>query len=97
MAGHSLGNLVLAGLAASEGGLEGALATLGRLLGARGRVVPAAPVPLTLQAVIDGAEVRGQVAIALGRGRIESLEVRACRRRRPRPRPWRPWPRPTRW
>lgn len=75
VAGHSLGNLVLAALAASEGGLEAALATLGRLLGARGRVVPAAPMPLHLQAVIDGAGVRGQVAIALSRGRIESLEV----------------------
>jgi uncharacterized cofD-like protein len=75
VAGHSLGNLLLAALAVSEGGLEEALATLGRLLGARGRVVPAAPVPLRLQAVIDGTGVRGQVAIALNRGRIDSLAV----------------------
>jgi uncharacterized cofD-like protein len=75
VAGHSLGNLLLASLAAAEGGLEEALATLGRLLGARGRVVPASPVPLTLKAVVDGADRRGQVAIAVGRGRIESLAV----------------------
>ena len=75
VAGHSLGNLILAGLAASEGGLERALETLGRLLGARGRVVPASSQPLELRAVVEGAEVRGQVAIALGRGRIEELTV----------------------
>ena len=75
VAGHSLGNLILAGLAASEGGLERALETLGRLLGARGRVVPASSQPLELRAVVEGAEVRGQVAIALGRGRIEALTV----------------------
>ncbi|MFH1329300.1 MAG: uridine diphosphate-N-acetylglucosamine-binding protein YvcK [Actinomycetota bacterium] len=75
VAGHSLGNLLLAALAVSEGGLEAALAKLGRLLGVRGRVVPAAPVPLHLQAVIDGIGVRGQTAIALSRGRIESLAV----------------------
>ncbi len=75
VAGHSLGNLVLAGLAAAQGGLEEALATLGRLLGARGRVVPACPVPLTLTATVDGAERRGQVAIAVGRGQITSLSV----------------------
>jgi uncharacterized cofD-like protein len=75
VAGHSLGNLMLAALAEQGGGLEEALATVGRLLGARGRVVPAAPVPLSLRAVIDGTEVCGQVAIALARGRLSELEV----------------------
>ncbi len=75
VAGHSLGNLVLAALAGLGGGLEEALATVGRLLGARGRVVPAAPVALSLRAVIDGTEVRGQVAIAVARGRLSELEV----------------------
>jgi uncharacterized cofD-like protein len=75
VAGHALGNLILAGLAARGDGLEGALATLGLLLGARGRVIPAAPVPLTLRAVIDGEEVRGQVAVAQARGRLSELQV----------------------
>jgi len=75
VAGHSLGNLVLAALASGGEGLEQALATLGLLLGARGRVIPAAPVPLTLRGVIDGAEVTGQVAIALARGRLSELKV----------------------
>jgi uncharacterized cofD-like protein len=75
VAGHSLGNLMLAALASGGEGLEEALATLGLLLGARGRVIPAAPVPLTLRAVIDGAEVTGQVAIALARGHLSELQV----------------------
>jgi uncharacterized cofD-like protein len=75
VAGHSLGNLILAALAADEDGLEGALATLGLLLGARGRVIPAAPVSLTLQATVDGAEVTGQVAVALARGSLGELRV----------------------
>ncbi len=75
VSGHSLGNLVLAGLAAGEGGLEGALAVLGRLLGARGRVVPASPLPLTLQAVVAGVEIRGQVAVARARGPLTELAV----------------------
>jgi uncharacterized cofD-like protein len=75
VAGHSLGNLLLAALAVGGEGLEGALASLGLLLGARGRVVPAAPVPLTLRAVVDGREILGQVAIALARGRLSELQV----------------------
>lgn len=75
VAGHSLGNLILAALAADGAGLEEALYTLGLLLGARGRVIPAAPVALTLEAVIDGAEVTGQVAIALARGELSRLRV----------------------
>lgn len=75
VAGHSLGNLMLAGLAADGRGLEGALATLGLLLGARGRVIPAAVEPLTLRAVVDDVEIVGQVAIALARGRLTELQV----------------------
>lgn len=75
VAGHSLGNLVLAAFAERSGGLEGALNTMGRLLGARGAVVPAAPLPLGLEAVVDGELVEGQVAIALSRGTIEELRL----------------------
>jgi uncharacterized cofD-like protein len=75
VAGHSLGNLVLAALAQGTGGLEEALATVGRLIGARGRVVPVCPQPLALRARVDGVQVTGQVAIARSRGGIEGLEV----------------------
>jgi uncharacterized cofD-like protein len=75
VSGHSLGNLLLAALAAGEGGLEGALAVVGSLLGARGRVVPASAAPLTLRAVVDGVEIRGQVAVAQARGPLSELQV----------------------
>jgi len=75
IAGHSLGNLLIAALTDMSGSFEDALNTAGRLLGARGAVVPAAAEPLTLEADVDGATVRGQVAIATGRGRISALRV----------------------
>jgi uncharacterized cofD-like protein len=75
VAGHSLGNLMLAGLASVEGGLEGALAMLGRVLGARGTVVPVAEQALTLEAVVDGKKVTGQVAVARARGQLTALRV----------------------
>jgi len=48
---------------------------MGRLLGTRGAVIPAAPVPLRLEAVVDGEPVVGQVAIAGSRGKIEELRI----------------------
>ncbi len=38
-------------------------------------MIPAAPVPLTLRAVVDGVEIIGQVAIALARGSLTELQV----------------------
>lgn len=73
--GHSLGNLLIAALTEMSGSFEDALNTAGRLLGARGAVVPAAAEPLTLEADVDGTTVRGQVAIATGRGTITALRV----------------------
>jgi uncharacterized cofD-like protein len=83
VAGHSLGNLILAGLCEELGGLEEALRTLGRLLGARGEVVPVAATGLRMEARIGGEVVKGQVAVARARGRIEEIrllpaEVRAA-------------------
>jgi uncharacterized cofD-like protein len=72
--GHAFGNLVLAGLAASTGDFEAALAEAGRLLGAVGRVVPATIEPVVLKAVIRGAtgdggdSITGQVAVGSSEG-----------------------------
>jgi uncharacterized cofD-like protein len=72
--GHAFGNLVLAGLAASTGDFEAALAEAGRLLGAVGRVVPATIEPMVLKAVIRGAtgdggdSITGQVAVGSSEG-----------------------------
>jgi uncharacterized cofD-like protein len=76
VAGHSLGNLIIAALTSLSGSFEDALDTIGRLLGARGAVVPAAPVPLVLEAAVDGVVVSGQVAIARSHGRISDVRVK---------------------
>jgi uncharacterized cofD-like protein len=76
VAGHSLGNLIIAALTSLSGSFEDALDTIGRLLGARGAVVPAAPVPLVLEAAVDGEVVSGQVAIARSHGRISDVRVK---------------------
>ena len=45
LSGHAAGNLVLTALADIEGGILPALEVVGRLLGARGRVLPASTEP----------------------------------------------------
>ena len=66
--GHAFGNLVLAGLAASTGDFEQALAEAGRLLGAVGRVVPATVEPVVLKAIVGGDSVTGQALVARSEG-----------------------------
>lgn len=72
--GHALGNLVIAGLAATTGDFTRALVEAGRLLGAAGRVVPATGGPVTLKADVGGLEVEGQVQVS-GAGRISSMAI----------------------
>lgn len=76
VAGHSLGNLILAAMADIEGGFADGVRMVGRMLGAHGAVIPVADTPLELEADVDGRVVRGQVAIALSRGEITDLRVR---------------------
>jgi uncharacterized cofD-like protein len=76
VAGHSLGNLLIAALADIEGSFEGGLRRAEQMLRPIGSVVPAAGQRLLLEAVVDGATVAGQVAIAESRGRISELTVR---------------------
>lgn len=64
LAGHALGNLLLAALTAVTGDLQGALDEAGRLLGAVGRVVPAAAAPVVLKAESRAGDVEGQSAVA---------------------------------
>lgn len=72
--GHALGNLVIAGLAATTGDFLDALDEAGRLVGATGRVLPATTAPVVLKAEASGAEVEGQVAVAAA-GRISRVSV----------------------
>jgi uncharacterized cofD-like protein len=81
---HALGNLLIVALWELLGGpLEG-LEWVARLLGAQGRVLPMAEVPLDIAAKVRGAEpsrpgevstVRGQVEVATTPGIVESVEL----------------------
>lgn len=72
--GHAFGNIVLAGLAASTGDFEAALAEAGALLGVAGRVLPATTEPVVLKAEVaegqgrPGDSVTGQVAVGRAEG-----------------------------
>jgi uncharacterized cofD-like protein len=85
LAGHPVGNLVLTGLTEMHGGdAVRALDDLCRLLGARGRVLPMADVPLDLVARVESTDpddpartrtIRGQVAIATAPGHVREILV----------------------
>jgi uncharacterized cofD-like protein len=63
LAGHSLGNLVLARLMEVANDPIRGLDEAGRLLGVRGRVLPATTELVVLKAETDGGAVTGQVAV----------------------------------
>lgn len=75
VAGHSLGNLILAGMADIEGSFELALMRAERLLGTSGSVIPASQQHLVLMAESGGTVLTGQVNVASHRGRIDSIHV----------------------
>jgi uncharacterized cofD-like protein len=74
LAGHPLGNLLLAGLIGTLGDLEAAVDEAARLLGARGRVLPATTASVVLCATGVGGPVRGQVAVG-SHSLIERVEL----------------------
>jgi uncharacterized cofD-like protein len=63
LTGHALGNLVITGLMAACGDPQRGLDEAARLLGAVGRVVPAATEPVVLKADAAGGEIEGQTAV----------------------------------
>lgn len=75
VAGHSLGNLILAAMADLFGDFETALSVAEDALGALGHVIPASRGSLHLQATIDGRLVDGQAEIARTRGRLSELQL----------------------
>jgi uncharacterized cofD-like protein len=75
VAEHSLGNLILAGLADLFGDFEAAVETAERMLGTLGSVIPVADQPITLTATIDGVEVRGQKKISHTAGDLSELHI----------------------
>jgi uncharacterized cofD-like protein len=84
LAGHALGNLLIVALWEQLGDPVGALDWVGRLLGARGRVLPMSAVPLEIEATVRGADparpqavatVRGQHALAKTPGEVLSVRL----------------------
>jgi uncharacterized cofD-like protein len=84
LAGHAVGNLLIVALWELLGDPVQGLDWVGRLLGAHGRVLPMASVPLDITAQVEGADparpyeivtVRGQVACATTGGQIRSIAL----------------------
>jgi uncharacterized cofD-like protein len=86
LAGHAVGNLLIAGLwdHLGDGDPVAALDWVARLLRVTGRVLPMAAVPLEIVASVDGVDpaapnaisaVRGQAAVAVTTGRVRSISL----------------------
>ena len=79
LAGHAVGNLVLAGLCEITGDPVVALALAAELLGATGRVLPLTTAEIDIEAhVAFGTEVevvRGQVAVATTPGKVCAVQL----------------------
>jgi uncharacterized cofD-like protein len=74
LTGHALGNLILAGLIDETGDPVAALDEACRLLGVKGRVLPATTEPVVLKAQADGGHVAGQVAV-MGTDNIRQVSL----------------------
>lgn len=76
---HAVGNLLIVALWEQLGDTVAGLDWVGRLLGARGRVLPMASVPLGIRAQVETdaglTTVVGQSQVASARGRIQQVEL----------------------
>jgi len=76
---HAVGNLLIVALWQLLGDPVEGLDWVGRLLGARGRVLPMSAVPLTIEADVavhgELCTVRGQSAVAVAPGRVEAVRI----------------------
>lgn len=83
LAGHPIGNLMLAGLNEVLADPVAALDELGRILGVKGRVLPMCPIALQIEADVAGLEsdprmsrvIRGQVAVATTPGKVRRVRL----------------------
>ncbi|WP_344430176.1 uridine diphosphate-N-acetylglucosamine-binding protein YvcK [Amycolatopsis minnesotensis] len=89
LAGHAVGNLLLAGLFEVLGDPVAALDEARKLLGVSGRVLPMSPEPLEIVAEVTGLDgdlatgavrrIRGQVAVASTPGQVRRITVDTAR------------------
>ena len=83
MAGHAVGNLLIAGLTEVLGDFQAALDAVGRLTQSAGRVLQAVNLPLDIEADVAGLDddprimrsVRGQVAVASTVGQVRRVRI----------------------
>ncbi|MCU4183536.1 uridine diphosphate-N-acetylglucosamine-binding protein YvcK [Acidiferrimicrobium sp. IK] len=75
LAGHALGNLIIAGLAGVTGEFAEALRLAAELLNADAQVLPATVEAVDLVGSMGGVEVRGQVRIQEAEGEVRDLHV----------------------
>lgn len=76
LAGHSLGNLFLAGLAGRFGDFQEGIEHVGKVFALRGEVYPSTLSPVTLEAFFeDGRSIKGETAIRSVAGKINSLKI----------------------
>jgi uncharacterized cofD-like protein len=89
LAGHTVGNLLLAGLFEVMGDPVAALDEARRLIGVSGRVLPMSPEPLEIEAEVTGLDsdddgavrrIRGQVAVATTPGQVQRITLHNARR-----------------
>ncbi|WP_192987563.1 gluconeogenesis factor YvcK family protein [Carnobacterium mobile] len=78
LAGHSIGNLIIAAMAEMHGSIFEAIQLLAKMMGVDGHVYPAAEEPLNLHAVFeDGTQVVGESKIAKESKKIDRVFVTA--------------------
>ncbi|MGJ3507283.1 gluconeogenesis factor YvcK family protein [Enemella sp. A6] len=83
LAGHAVGNLLIAALWQELGDPVSGLDLISRLLGARGRVLPMASIPLEIEADVwdlghehdDVTPLRGQARVATTRGQVREIRL----------------------
>lgn len=75
LAGHPLGNLLIAALADLRGDFADAVSEVAALAGVRGKVIPSTAEPVRLHARIGDLDVEGQVHIARGPGAVDLLTL----------------------
>ncbi|ATB32622.1 gluconeogenesis factor YvcK family protein [Melittangium boletus] len=79
LAGHAVGNLLIAALAELKGDFMEAVRVSGTLLGAKGKVLPSTLAPVQLVARMeDSTEVVGESNICRARGRIRRVMLSPC-------------------
>ena len=76
LSGHSLGNLFLAAIAETEGGMEEGLNAASQILKVRGHVIPSTLHSIQLAAdMTDGSFILGQAEIAQARKTVQRLRM----------------------